>query len=55
MFSICLSLLADAVTNLAYYRNRGVFERLVNVKIGVNVISLLFIIAFLVLSSKYRL
>jgi hypothetical protein len=54
MFSICISLVVDAVTNLAYYRNRGLFERLVNVKIAANIFCLLFIIAFLVLSSKYR-
>jgi hypothetical protein len=55
MFSICLSLLADAITNLAYYRNRGLFERLVNLKIAANIVSLVFIIVFLVLTAKYRM
>ena len=54
MFSIGISLVVDAVTNLAYYRNRGLFERLVNVKITANIFCLLCIIVFLVLSSKYR-
>ncbi|HUI90716.1 MAG TPA: hypothetical protein VLX68_00575 [Chitinivibrionales bacterium] len=55
MIAICVSLAADAVTNLAYYKNRELFEKLVNVKIAANIICLLFIIAFLVLSAKFRL
>jgi hypothetical protein len=54
MIAICISLTADGVTNLAYYKNRGLFEKLVNVKIAGNIICLLFIIVFLVLSSKYH-
>jgi hypothetical protein len=53
MISIYISLLVDAVTNLSYYRNRELFERLVYVKIAANIICLLFIIVFLVLSAKF--
>lgn len=49
------SLAIDAITNLAYFSNRPLFERLVNVKIAANIISLLYIIVFLVLTSKYKL
>jgi hypothetical protein len=52
---ISLSLVTDAVTNLAYFKNRPLFERMVNFKIGANIVSLIFIIVFLALSSKFKL
>ncbi len=52
---ISFSLVTDAVTNLAYFKNRPLFERMVNFKIGANIISLIFIIVFLALSSKFKL
>jgi hypothetical protein len=52
---IALSIVTDAVTNLSYFRNRRLFERLVNVKIGANIASLVVIVVFLVLWSKLKL
>ena len=52
---ISFSLVTDAVTNLAYFKNRPLFGRMVNFKIGANIISLIFIIVFLALSSKFKL
>ncbi len=52
---ISFSLVTDAVTNLAYFKNRPLFERLVNFKIGANIASVIFIILFLALSSKFKL
>jgi hypothetical protein len=49
---ISVSLVTDAVTNLAYYKNKALFEKLVYAKIAANIISLAYIIVFLVLSSR---
>jgi hypothetical protein len=48
------SLAIDAATNLAYFTNKPLFSRLVNIKIAANIISLLYIVVFLVLSSRQR-
>ncbi len=52
---ISSSLVTDAVTNVSYFKNRRLFELLVNVKIGANVLSLVSIVVFLALSSKFKL
>lgn len=49
---ISVSLVTDAVTNLAYFKNRDLFEKLVNAKIAANILSLAYIIVFLVMSSR---
>jgi hypothetical protein len=52
---IALSIAIDAVTNLSYYKNRPLFERLVNVKIAANILSLAAILAFIVLWYKFKM
>lgn len=52
---ISISLMADAVTNLAYYKSKALFEKLVNVKIAANLLSLGYIIVFLVFTMKNKL
>jgi presenilin-like A22 family membrane protease len=49
---ISISLITDAVTNLAYFNNKALFEKLVNAKIAANIISLTYIIVFLILSAR---
>jgi hypothetical protein len=49
---ISISLMTDAITNLAYFKNRDLFEKLVNAKIAANILSVAYIIVFLVLSSR---
>jgi hypothetical protein len=48
------SLAIDAATNLAYFTNKPLFSRLVNVKMAANIVSLLYIVVFLVLSTRQR-
>ena len=52
---ICISLITDAIVNLVYYKNRILFEKLVNAKIAANLLSLGYIIIFLVLTMKNKL
>ena len=52
---IALSIVTDAVTNLSYHKNRRLFERLVNVKIAANFISLAVIVAYVALWYKFKL
>ena len=49
------SIVTDAATNLSYFKNRRLFEKLVNVKIGANMLSLIVIVVFLVLYYKLGL
>ncbi len=51
---IALSIVTDAITNLSYYKNRALFERLVNVKIAANILSLVVIVALVVLWYKFK-
>jgi hypothetical protein len=52
---IALSIVTDAITNLSYYKNRALFERLVNVKIAANILSLVVIVTFLALWYKFKM
>jgi hypothetical protein len=49
---ISISLVTDAVTNLAYYKSKSLFEKLINAKIAANILSLAYIVVFLILSSR---
>jgi hypothetical protein len=52
---IALSIVADAIANLSYYKNRALFERLANVKIAANILSLVVIVAFIVMWYKFKM
>ncbi len=52
---ICLSIAVDAATNLSYFRNKSLFEKLVNVKIGANIVSLVAIVVFVVIWYKFKM
>lgn len=52
---ISISLITDAITNLAYYKSRALFEKLVNAKIAANLLSIGYIIFFLVLAMKDKI
>jgi hypothetical protein len=52
---IAISLMTDAITNLAYFKSRTLFEKLVNAKIAANLLSLGYIVVFLILTMKNKL
>jgi hypothetical protein len=52
---IALSIVTDAITNLSYFKNRPLFERLVNVKIAANIVSLVVIVTVIVLWYKFKM
>jgi hypothetical protein len=52
---ICISLMTDAITNLAYYKDKALFAKLVNAKIAANLLSMGYIIVFLILTMKNKL
>jgi hypothetical protein len=52
---IAFSIAVDAATNVSYHRSKRLFEKLVYVKIGANITSLLTIVVFVVLMYKFKL
>jgi|WetSurMetagenome_2_1015567.scaffolds.fasta_scaffold00172_12 hypothetical protein len=52
---IALSIATDAMTNISYFKNKRLFERLVNVKITANITSLVVIVAYVVLWYRFKL
>jgi len=52
---ISFSIAVDAATNVSFYRSKQLFEKLVYVKIGANITSLLTIVVFVVLMYKFKL
>lgn len=52
---ISISLITEAITNLAYFKSKELFEKLINAKIAANLLSLGYIIVFLILTMKNKL
>ena len=51
---IAVSLLIDAITILSYFRNKAVFEKLVNAKIVANVVCAVGIVILIAISTKLK-